>query len=224
MDENYRKLLKNRSKTSEAAENARIKLGETLNELFDISSADAESKILTDRLRTKTAKEEDQRFLVDQRGPRKMEIGGEDCRFVKKLDNKLKRIAAANDRIIKSKEICSTSSCSNTTTLEQPDAANCEKSDESDVGDCSDNDPEFVHDLKTKKKKRLPNTVSLEIPRDILKQTALTGLRYKQSYRERCMMWANVVNASGGDIDQFHCSTTSVHRYNKRWLEKLLSL
>ena len=91
MDATWKRLLKSKNKTSAAAVLAREHFTETLDQLFDISAKDAEGDVSNDILRSKEAKLEDQKFLINQRGPRKMEIGSKDNNYDKKVKDKLKR-------------------------------------------------------------------------------------------------------------------------------------
>ena len=68
-------LVKHKSKTSNIAEEERKIFKLEMSKILDIASNDAEAIIMKDKIRTKEAKEEDLRFLEDQRSERKGKIG-----------------------------------------------------------------------------------------------------------------------------------------------------
>ena len=73
----YRALDKNKKKPNSNLLK-RMEFSEKLDELFDISVPGVENQLEVDRLREEQAREEDIRFLADQRDPdrRKMSVGG----------------------------------------------------------------------------------------------------------------------------------------------------
>ena len=52
----------------------------------------------------------------------------------------------------------------------------------------------------------------LEVPRDILKQTALTNARSKVSSRAQVLAYSELINKSGGNLDDFVISHSSANR------------
>ena len=99
----------------------------------------------------------------------------------------------------------------------QPAATeNTSESSDSD----NNNDPDFDNYHKGRKHKR-SKTVILEVPQNILKATALTSQRYKQSVRGQSMTLANLMNVSEGNVSDFSLSPmTACNQRKKVVIEK----
>ena len=84
----YEILTKNLKRNSETEARKRAQFLTDLKSLFDVASPDAEDKLKRDRLLGDEEAEDDLKFLEDQRGKRKMVMGGLDNKYGKKLDDK----------------------------------------------------------------------------------------------------------------------------------------
>lgn len=87
--EGYTGLSKNKSRKSETQKDNEAKFKTRLIQLFDVAHAEAEKKIPI---------RQDWEFLVDQRGPRKMIMVGEDLAFKEKQERRAARVAAESRR------------------------------------------------------------------------------------------------------------------------------
>ena len=67
-----------------------------------------------------------------------------------------------------------------------------DKTVQSDLSSESDQDIDF-NENKPVKKKLKPKTITLEVPRNILKQTTLTAARFSESARCQTMMLASII-------------------------------
>ena len=90
-------LVKNKHKMSEKEVEKRNEFENSLQKLWDVSSIDANLKIKADRLHDEFSKTEDQIFLLDQQGDRKMELGDPDNRYIEaSLDQISRKETEAN--------------------------------------------------------------------------------------------------------------------------------
>ena len=87
----YEYFSKNKKKPPPNWDQRKEELLENLNKLFDIASADAEEVIRKDYLRTKEEKEEDLKFLIDQRSERMYELGATDTQYIAKVSGNSER-------------------------------------------------------------------------------------------------------------------------------------
>ena len=79
--ERYNKVVKHKSHKNPAQVKERQDFVDSLCKLFDIASAQAENDIMKNRLLGSKEKEEDLRFLEDQRGPRIASMASKDACF-----------------------------------------------------------------------------------------------------------------------------------------------
>ena len=90
-------LVKNKHKMSEKEVEKRNEFENSLQKLWDVSNIDANLKIKADRLHDEFSKTEDQIFLLDQQGDRKMELGDPDNRYIEaSLDQISRKETEAN--------------------------------------------------------------------------------------------------------------------------------
>ena len=107
-----------------------------MNELLDIAAKEAIHIIQIDRLRSSEAKEQDIKFLIDQRNERLMKISpSKDTVYRKTAERKLKRVSDCMLR----KEQCSIVSTQNNNSNEVEDDEPTEN-----VEEVIDNDANFV--------------------------------------------------------------------------------
>ena len=178
----------------------REEFSENLDELFDVSIPGVEDMLEMDRLREEQAREEDLRFLADQRDPerRKMSVGKErDMDFDEAIQDKSLR--ETRDGRMKVK-INVKNSINNNNEEEVED----EEEEESDEDNSADFEPPKIKNKKD-------NLVTLTINRKRLANaTAVTAKRHRIGITAQRDMLANVINAGGGSVDDFSLSRTTV--------------
>ena len=179
----------------------RERFSEIMDELFDISVPEADSKLLGDRLRQEQAKEEDLEFLADQRDPerRKMCVGKErDLDFDAAVhDNVLRE--SRNERVkLKVRENKNIS-----IDTEEEDV------EEREIIEDEDETPNFVAPKKRKKDNLVTLTVN---KKKLAKATAITAKRHRVGITAQRDMLANVINIGGGNVADFSLSNKTVRR------------
>ena len=175
--------------------------------MFDIAAKDAERQIEVDRLRSEEAKREDIAFLLDQRNDRKMVLGTKDEKYESKVNAKIRRLSLKSQ--VASSEVLLAQPSSSSGLVSSLDI-----SLEENIG----HDYDAAEDEDYGKNMRKPpqsKTVTLEMPTDIIKKTAMTAERFKISSRGQTMLMANIVNQCGGKIDEIKCSQTYANRKRK---------
>ena len=105
-------LLKSKKKENEKDKQNRKDFVDVLPKLFDVASPDWESDIKRDKLKSKEEREEDLRFLLDQRGERKEWLGNYSKRYSKALKAKEKRQQQVEKQKEKEEITCQSSSSS----------------------------------------------------------------------------------------------------------------
>ena len=177
----------------------RAEFSEKLDELFDISIPVVEDMLEMDRMREEQAREEDLRFLADQRDPerRTMFVGKErDTDFDDANEDKSLR-ETRNERM---KVKINVNNIINN---------NNEEEQEEEVTD-EDDSADFEPPPKTKKK---DNLVTLTINRKRLANaTAVTAKRHRIGVTAQRDMLANVINIGGGSVEDFSLSNKTVRK------------
>ena len=80
--------------------------------------------------------------------------------------------------------------------------------------DYNENDPDFK-DSERKKQPR-GETVTLEVPRDILKKISITNARCGQGAGKQILVLSEIIEQSGGDIKDFVISKSSARRFRQQ--------
>ena len=217
----YQKLLKSRGRTDPKKYpkevEARDQFLKSLYSLFDVAHPDLENILSQNRLLGNLGvREQDLKFLQDQRGPRLGFMGGEDVQYGQKVAAQVKRSATATATVSKS--------------VPSPSASTaCDDDDDRDnnedpVGDgVTDNgDPDYNCNVGRKR----PKTMLLEVPCSPMTNTALTQSldRTRTSDREAMRILAKqykgMKNPDGTPVDLMNItlsySTIRRHRIKNR--------
>ena len=217
----YQKLLKSRGRTDPKKYpkevEARDQFLNSLYGLFDVAHPDLENILSQNRLLGNLGvREQDLKFLQDQRGPRLGFMGGEDVQYGQKVAAQVKRSATATATVSKS--------------VPSPSASTaCDDDDDRDnnedpVGDgVTDNgDPDYNCNVGRKR----PKTMLLEVPCSPMTNTALTQSldRTRTSDREAMRILAKqykgMKNPDGTPVDLMNItlsySTIRRHRIKNR--------
>ena len=89
--------------------------------------------------------------------------------------------------------------------------------DEDTEEEDDDKDENYEYTPRLKKK---PDFISLQVPRKISATSSLTGVRCLASASTQSMIQANIINASGGNLEDFVISKTSAWRNNRKVVSK----
>ena len=189
LDEEWTKINKNKNKTHNTTKSNHEKYANKIYGLFNIATKDIEEVIGRDRLRSHGTKEEDLKFWMDQKDPkkRKMVIGKNDCLYEEKVASKIARV-----QVETAKENRAKISKVNT---DDPEGI-CDTSIEETV---TEPDSDFNANIGRTKK---PATVKLDVPRKILQHTAMTNARCGVSARSHTMTLAETIVS----WKKIHCS------------------
>ena len=217
----YQKLLKSRGRTDPKKYpkevEARDQFLKSLDSLFDVAHPDLENILSQNRLLGNLGvREQDLKFLQDQRGPRLGFMGGEDVQYGQKVAAQVKRSATATATVSKS--------------VPSPSASTaCDDDDDRDNnedpvgdGDTDNGDPDYNCNLGRKR----PKTMLLEVPCSPMTNTALTQSldRTRTSDREAMRILAKqykgMKNPDGTPVDLMNItlsySTIRRHRIKNR--------
>ena len=217
----YQKLLKSRGRTDPKKYpkevEARDQFLKSLYSLFDVAHPDLENILSQNRLLGNLGvREQDLKFLQDQRGPRLGFMGGEDVQYGQKVAAQVKRSATATATVSKS--------------VPSPSASTaCDDDDDRDNnedpvgdGDTDNGDPDYNCNLGRKR----PKTMLLEVPCSPMTNTALTQSldRTRTSDREAMRILAKqykgMKNPDGTPVDLMNItlsySTIRRHRIKNR--------
>ena len=217
----YQKLLKSRGRTDPKKYpkevEARDQFLKSLYSLFDVAHPDLENILSQNRLLGNLGvREQDLKFLQDQRGPRLGFMGGEDVQYGQKVAAQVKRSATATATVSKS--------------VPSPSASTaCDDDDDRDNnedpvgdGDTDNGDPDYNCNLGRKRSK----TMLLEVPCSPMTNTALTQSldRTRTSDREAMRILAKqykgMKNPDGTPVDLMNItlsySTIRRHRIKNR--------
>ena len=171
-----------------------------LDLLFDIANPKWEKDISADRLKNQEERDEDLKFLVDQRGPRKMYLGQFSDHYAEAFTNKMSR--EANCKSLRMAE-------SKRQDQVRADASTSREIVTKDIDICNNNDKDYEPGAK---KSRKSDTVTLEVPRKILEAPSISQMmdRTKLSTRAAMGNLAVFIKAGGGDLEDFSLSKSTV--------------
>ena len=163
----YKKLLKNKTKTTPSFVKARENFlmsendkGEKIEKLFDVGHSDLEKTLEQDRIRGNLGvRDEDLDFLKDQRGERKSFMAAEDTDYRKKKEAQLKR------RIGSAPATVTSSSC-------QSSQAESLSMDETSSPEADDEDDE---DEEMNRRPKRSKFVDVRLPRNIMADPRVTA-------------------------------------------------
>ena len=207
-------LRKSKNKTSEAARKRVQEFEETLEKLFPAYPSDIESQIEKDILWSEQDKIDDKLFWDDQKDPnrRKMIIGKEDEKYEERVTAKQAKETKEQERRDKDKNVEKGEKFKSNTEDDEPDTKG-ESEPEDTMLDINENeDSEYV---EPSKRVNAPKVITLEVPRNVMKYSALSNMRFKGSARSHAMIVANTVAASGGNVSDFFISPRTAQRYRK---------
>ena len=201
----YDKLVKSKAKQNPAQVKERQDFVKNMSKLFDIASPEAEKVMVKNRLLGIKDKEEDLKFLEDQRGPRVGSIGVRDQNFDKAVERK--DVREKTERQRKDNEL-----------RRKQELAELSQSREGiEVEDNDIQDEEF--DGPTPAKIKKSETVIVEMSRNILKSPEVTGMmdRLKMTNNSAvgifsAMIRASTINGLQADLNEFSCSTSTMRR------------
>ena len=178
-----------------------------MNQTFLAALPNAEEIILKDKLRDSQQKEEDVSFLKSMKEDRVASVSGADKVYQKRVDDKTQRLDSEKVRQEKYEE-----------SKKVKDREENNNGEDEDIED-SDSDDDFVLEAKSKKQKKRENrraeTVSIQIPRNIVQVLAPTASRYEVSHTALSSILLQTVAASGGDINSLPLSRRQVERNSK---------
>ena len=198
--------MKHKSKTSEHAKKEREEFSTYLDDLFDIKNREMEKLIDNCRFRSEDAKVEDKAFYESQKsGDKNLAIGKNDDSYQKKIEDKNQREKAkqvyADKHSPKSPDV--NSNIHDLSVIEPPAATV--------TSDFQSSDPDFK-EQKTNRRGSKPNTVCLEVPRDILRKIAITNARCGVGASSQLLTLGEIISQSGGSSEDFVMSRTSAKR------------
>ena len=201
----YDQLIKLKARQNPAELKKRQDFVSDIGKLFDISSPEAEKEMMKNRLLGIKGKEEDLKFLEDQRGPRAGSIGVRDQVFDKAVQKKKER--EEKDRQFEEIEV----------RRQQEMAEQSHNREAVEVEDTNNNDDEFNGPTPAKIQKS--ETVVVEMPRNILKSPEVTGMldRLKMTSNSAmgifsAVIKASTINGQQADLNEFTCSTSTLRR------------
>ena len=177
--------------------------------LFDIADKNLISGIKADLMRSDEAKQEDIDFYLDQCGPR---IGAVTDERDTDLDESWAQKIYKAERPVRMKQKENKESNNN---VEQTDQDDDDMRDDSDDSDDSDDNAEkdIEKKLNRKRKRSREDFVTLQVPRKrIANETAICAKRFKISISGQVALTSNFINSSGGDLNDFSVSRTTVWR------------
>ena len=197
----WKELEKNKKKSHSKAAKDREVFIKSLDDLFDIVSSRWEKDILGDRLRSKEAKQEDLRFIVDQRGPRNMFMEREDKLYEHSFIAKKARLESELQQKHKEEQRKRKSGTSHMVFEDTDDESS----------DCDD--VEAIGDFLFKDTKK-SDTITLEVPKKILNNPDLCTMadRIGMSSNNVVGLLSTVLKAGGGDLNEFSLSSSTAHR------------
>ena len=163
----YKKLLKNKTKTTPSFVKARENFlmsendkGEKIEKLFDVGHSDLEKTLEQDRIRGNLGvRDEDLDFLKDQRGERKSFMAAEDTDYRKKKEAQLKRRIGSAPATVTS----SSSQSSQTESLPMDETSSPEADDEDD------------EDEEMNRRPKRSKFVDVRLPRNIMADPRVTA-------------------------------------------------
>ena len=178
-----------------------------MNQTFLAAIPNAEEIIMKDKLRDSQQKEEDICFLKSMKEDRVASVSGVDKVYQKRVDDKTVRLDNEKVRLEKYKE-----------GKKAKDREENNNDEDKDI-DEDDSDDDFVPEDKSKKQKkresRRADTVTIQLPRNIVQVLAPTASRYDVSHTALSSLLLQTVAAGGGDIDSLPLSRRQVERNSK---------
>ena len=198
------KKLKNRNTVKE--EDKRKLFVENLDRLFDIVQPDWEAQVSKVRLRSKEAIAEDLKFIVDQRGERKMFLAELDLNYQRVTAHKKQRMEDYEKR--KEKEGRRENAEMLLEDFNVEDYVDVEMDE--NLGDS-----DFQGDLESSKKK---DKVLLSLPRKIFEVSDLCEMadRFRLSNGAVVGMVSSVIKAGGGNLKDFYLSISTARRHREK--------
>ena len=205
----------------------------TLVECFDIRAKNWKESIMCDRLRSADNKEEDINFVIDNvEGPRLMVCGEIDEVYSQKCGQRADRLhkkmlsassiragaPVEDDEVeedeveedeVKEDEVEEDVFEEDEVEEQEEEEGNDAAGAETDGGETDDNDPEFVGP-KTKKQKE--DSININIPRDIMSQTAEICVTRGISVRDETAYISNLLNVSGVPLSEAKFSKSTANR------------
>ena len=175
-----------------------------MDDTFLITDRNAEELISKDKMRDRQQKEEDIAFLTSMKEDRIASVSTKDIVDQARVDNKVKRQDNENRR----KQTHSQTKTIRTVVSDEPE----------EVADDED-DEDFV-DMTGKKRKKKENTVTFEIPKNIVQILAPTANRYDVSSTALSSILLQTVSVGGGNIDTLPLSRRQVERTTKSSISK----
>lgn len=178
----YKKVAKNKTKVNPSQVKEREDFSNNFEKLFDIASPAAEKELVKNRLLGKDEKEEDLKFLEDQRGDRVGSIGNRDQIF----DLAVQRRRIREDDHHRREK--------NENQRKQEIEASEQDLNVEDIDD-QEEDDSFVAPKPAKIKK--PDKITLEVPRRIFQSPEVTGMldRLKMSNNNAMRMFFRMIKA-----------------------------
>ena len=196
----WRLLQKSQKRMTDKEVQNRKEFTDQLDLLFDIACPSWEKEISADRLKDEEEKEEDLRFLVDQRGPRELYLGEFSDHYAGAFTDKMTREANSEAQNVAE-------------SARQDEVRSSDKKRKEmvtkDIMNDNNNDEDFVLPAK---KPRKSKTVTLEVPRKILEAPGICQMldRTKLSTRAAMGNIATFIKAGGGDLEDFSLSKSTV--------------
>ena len=202
--EKYNTLVKLKAKQNPAEVKKREDFVSNLANLFDIASSEAEKEMLKNRLLGNKDKEEDLKFLEDQRGPRVGSMGSRDICFDQAQQRKVFR--ESSEQIHKERELQRKKDMETKGEVENQNDENNDSTDD-----------EFS--VPTPAKLKRSDAVLVEIPRDIMKSPEVSGMldRLKMTNNSAMGIFSSLMKGSTMegkqvDLNEFTCSTSTLRR------------
>jgi len=171
---------------------------EKLSILFDVASPNWEKQITTDRLKSQDEKNEDLKFLIDQRGPRKMCLGKFSTHYAQASTSKMVRSSKSSAQL--------------ESEIERQDKIRLNYNKSKEMAKMDDIIDDNGENFECKSKKRHSESVTLNVPRQILKSPGVCEMldRTKMSTRAAMGNISSFIKASGGDLKDFSLSKSCI--------------
>ena len=194
---------KRKTSTSESEEQHKKAFKEMLSKLFDIAAIDAEDQIRKDRMLSEKKKQEDVKFLNDQRGERIGRMDGMDKVFEKKIMAKKSREDAAERRQAQSVA---------TETEVHEDDMSIISGPESE--DATGYDSEGSNYVPPVEEQTTSSTIQLSAPKNIMDNAEICGALDRLRLSDNCgtVMASAFIKGCGGNVEDFVLSRSTTRR------------
>ena len=186
------------SQQQKLVENFQHKMSET----FLITDSNAEELIRNDRLRNDEQKNEDIEFLKSMKEDRIASVAKIDNQYQQKVDNKVRRQEVEQRKLVEEQRRQESSRNKDTLRTE--------------VVDDSGSDEDFLE--KENKRNKKDDSVTIEVPKNIVEILAPTANRYDVSSTALSSLLLQTVAVGGGSIDTLPLSRRQVERTSKKSL------